>query len=218
MTCSVRTVAVLGTGTMGAPIARKLLRAGFDVLVWNRTPVEAAGLVAAGAHQVSSIAAAASAADVLITTLADGAAVEQVMTRPGGALSALAPGAIWIQMSTVGLEYCARLAYLAIRNNILFIDAPVVGSSGPAGAGELLIPASGVRPVRPLVEPIFRALGQRTLWLERIGDGSRLGIALSNWLSLMVEGMAETLTLSAAFGIDPQQLLNAVAGGPLASE
>jgi len=95
MTASVRTVAVLGTGTMGAAIARNLLRAGFDVLVWNRTPVKAT-LIAAGALRVSSIAAAASAADVLITVLADGAAVEQVMTRPGGALSALAPGAIWI--------------------------------------------------------------------------------------------------------------------------
>lgn len=213
MTCSVRTVAVLGTGTMGASIARNLLRAGFDVLVWNRTPVEAA-LVAAGARRVSSIAAA----EVLITVFDDGAAVEQVMTRPGGGLSVLASGAIWIQMSTVGLEYCARLADLAIRNNILFIDAPVVGSSGPAEAGELLIPASGVHPVRPLVEPILRTIGQRTLWLERIGDASRLGIALRNWLSLMVEGMAETLTLSAAFGIDPQQLLNAVGGGPLATE
>ncbi|WP_433192857.1 NAD(P)-dependent oxidoreductase [Nocardia sp. CA-107356] len=217
MTSSMCTVAVLGTGTMGAPIARNLLRAGFDVLVWNRTPVKAA-LIAAGALQVSSIAAAASAADVLITVLADGAAVEQAMTRPGGALSALAPGAIWIQMSTVGLEYCARLAALAIRNNILFIDAPVIGRSGPAGAGELLIPAAGAPPVRPLVEPIFRAIGQRTLWLERIGDASGLGIALRSRLSLMIEGIAETLTLSAAFGIDPQQLLNAVAGGPLVSE
>ncbi|MGW4774768.1 NAD(P)-dependent oxidoreductase [Nocardia sp. NPDC004278] len=215
MAGSVRTVAVLGTGTMGAPIARNLLRAGFDVLVWNRTSVEAA-LVAAGAHRVSGIAA--SPAEVLITVFDDGAAVEQVMTRPGGALSALAPGAIWIQMSTIEPKYCALLADLAIRNNILFIDAPVVGGPGLAESGDLLIPASGVRPVRPLVEPIFRALGQRTLWLERIGDGSNLGIALNNSLNLLVEGMAETLTLSAAFNIAPQQLLNAVAGGPLATE
>ncbi|MDT5340122.1 MAG: 3-hydroxyisobutyrate dehydrogenase, partial [Mycobacterium sp.] len=113
MTEPAQTVAVLGTGTMGAPIARNLLRAGFGVRVWNRTPDKAAALVDAGARLGSDPAEAASGADVLITMLTDGATVEGVMTGPDGALSMLRSGSIWIQMSTVGVEWTDRLAELA---------------------------------------------------------------------------------------------------------
>ena len=126
------TVAVLGTGTMGAPIARNLLRAGMQVHVWNRTPSRAAALAADGALLAPTPAAAAADAAVLITMLTDGAAVEQVMTGPDGALSALAPEAVWVQMSTVGVEWCDRLAELAARHHVAFVDAPVSGSSQPA--------------------------------------------------------------------------------------
>ena len=100
MTTPLVTVAVLGTGTMGAPIARNLLHAGFPVRVWNRTVAKAAA-VGVDARRTSTPGEAAAGADVLITMLADGAAVEQVMTGPTGALSMLGAGPIWIQMSTV---------------------------------------------------------------------------------------------------------------------
>ena len=217
MTAQPRTVAVLGTGTMGAPIARNLLRAGFGVRVWNRTPAKTQGLAAAGAVVASRPAAAAAGADVLITMLTDGAAVEQVMTGPDGALSALRPDAVWIQMSTVGVEWSDRLATLAARHGVAFVDAPVSGSSQPAEDGQLVILASGAGPVRSRVEPVFDVLGRQTLWLERVGEGSRLKLALNNWLAVLVEGMAETLTLSSALGLDPHLFLATIAGGPLAS-
>lgn len=209
------TVAVLGTGTMGAPIARNLLRAGLDVQVWNRTPARAAALVADGARTASTPAEAAVGADVLITMLTDGATVEDVMN---GVLATLAPGAIWIQMSTIGVEWTDRLTDLAARHDVVFVDAPVSGSSGPAERGQLVILASGAQSVRPLVEPIFDILGKHTLWLDRVEDGSRLKLALNNWLAVLVEGMAETLTLSDALGVDPHLVLQAIADGPMASE
>ncbi|MFD6157390.1 NAD(P)-dependent oxidoreductase [Nocardia sp. NPDC060256] len=207
-------VAVLGTGTMGAPIARNLLRAGYEVRVWNRNPAKAAALVADGARHAANPAAAVTGAHAVITMLTDGPAVEVVLT---GALSAVAPEAIWIQMSTVGLDACARLADLARRHAITFVDAPVSGSSGPAEAGELIILAAGAGKVRSRVEPIFDVLGHRTIWLDHTGAGSALKLALNNWLGILVEGMAETLTLSAAFGLDPKRFLEAVAAGPMAS-
>ncbi|MFC9766523.1 NAD(P)-dependent oxidoreductase [Rhodococcus jostii] len=213
-----RNIAVLGTGTMGAPIARNLMRAGYRVRVWNRTTAKAAELAAEGAHLASSPAAASAGADVVITMLSDGAAVEEVMTGPAGALSTLSSDAVWIQMSTVGVESCTRLVDLAGRNGVVFVDAPVSGSTAPAAAGELVVLAAGARPVRSRVEPIFEVLGRRTLWLERAGDGSRLKLALNNWLAVLVEGMAETLTLSDALGIDPEWFLDAVTGGPMASD
>jgi len=213
-----RTIAVLGTGTMGAPMARNLLRAGFGVRVWNRTVAKAAALAADGAQPARTAAAAAANADVLITMLADGAAVEQVTAGPTGALSVLRPGAIWIQMSTVGVQWCDRLAELADCHGVRYVDAPVSGSAGPAARGELEILASAADSARVLAEPIFDVLGRRTVWLPRRGDGSRLKLALNNWLAVLVEGMAETLTFVGALGLDPHVLLASITGGPLASE
>jgi 3-hydroxyisobutyrate dehydrogenase len=217
VTAPVMTVAVLGTGTMGAPIARNLLHAGFAVRVWNRTLAKAA-VVGVEAHRTSTPGEAAAGADVLITMLADGAAVEQVMTGPTGALSKLGAGPIWIQMSTVGTEWTDRLAGLAARHGVAFVDAPVSGSSGAAETGELIILASGATTSRARVQPVFDVLGRQTLWLQNPGDGSRLKLALNNWLAVLVEGMVETLTLSEALGLDPHLLLEAIGDGPMASD
>ena len=218
MIAPTRTIAVLGTGTMGAPMARNLLRAGFGVRVWNRTVAKAAALAADGAQPARTAAAAAANADVLITMLADGAAVEQVTAGPTGALSVLRPGAIWIQMSTVGVQWCDRLGELADCHGVRYVDAPVSGSAGPAARGELEILASAADSARVLAEPIFDVLGRRTVWLPRRGDGSRLKLALNNWLAVVVEGMAETLTFVGALGLEPHVLLASITGGPLASE
>ena len=218
MIAPTRTIAVLGTGTMGAPMARNLLRAGFGVRVWNRTVAKAAALAADGAQPARTAAAAAANADVLITMLADGAAVGQVTAGPTGALSVLRPGAIWIQMSTVGVQWCDRLGELADCHGVRYVDAPVSGSAGPAARGELEILASAADSARVLAEPIFDVLGRRTVWLPRRGDGSRLKLALNNWLAVLVEGMAETLTFVGALGLDPHVMLAGITGGPLASE
>jgi 3-hydroxyisobutyrate dehydrogenase len=217
MTGRALTVAVLGTGTMGAPIARRLLDAGFEVQVWNRTPAKAAR-VGVGAHLAATPADAAAGADVVITMLTDGAAVEHVMIGPAGALSMISAGAIWVQMSTVGVEGSDRLAGLVAGHDVAFIDAPVSGSTLAAEEGELLILASGATTVRSRLEQVFDVLGGQTLWLDHVGDGSRLKLALNNWLAVLVEGMVETLTLSEALGIDPHILLEAISDGPMASD
>src|SRR5438093_3876475 len=136
-------IAVLGTGRMGAPIARKLLTAGFEVSVWNRTAERAVPLAADGARVSSSPAGAAEGADLVLTMLADGDAVHDAMTGPEGALASLPPGSAWIQMATVGDEWTKRLAALAAEKNVAFVDAPVSGSDGPAREGQLIVLASG---------------------------------------------------------------------------
>jgi len=216
MTDHAFTIAVLGTGTMGAPMARGLLRAGFDVRVWNRTPEKASSLVADGAHQALTPAEAVAGAGVVITMLTDGAAVDSVMSGPAGALSAIEADAVWVQMSTVGVEWTDHLAELAQWYGVMFVDAPVSGSSTPAAEGQLEILAAGASELRPRLEPIFDVLGRRTVWLTGVGDGNRLKLAINNWMSVLVEGMAETLTLTEALGLDPKVLLTSIAGGPLA--
>lgn len=209
-------VAVLGTGVMGTPIAGNLLDAGFDVTVWNRTPEKAEAMVESGAHLASTPADAAWDADFLITMLTDGDAVERVMTGPSGALPMLAADTVWIQMSTVGVAATRHLADLA-EGRTGFVDAPVSGSSGPAERGELLVLASGEPGLRAGAQPLFDALGRSTLWLDRVGDGSRLKLVLNNWLAVLVEGMAEAVGLTTALGLEPDLLLRTLDDSPLGS-
>jgi 3-hydroxyisobutyrate dehydrogenase len=208
-------IAVLGTGRMGAPIARNLLAAGFGVAVWNRTPGRARELADAGARLAASPAVAAGSADVVLTMLADGDAVAHAMTGPHGAVSALRPGSVWIQMATVGVDWTARFSALAHDHGLEFVDAPVSGSDGPARDAQLVVLASGTEAVHPLVEPLFDAIARRTLWLGPAGNGTRLKLVLNTWLASLAESMAETLALTDALGLEQELFLEAIAGGPL---
>ena len=210
-------IAVLGTGRMGAPVARNLLAAGFPVRVWNRTQARAEELVGAGAELAEAPALAAAEADVLLTMLADGTAVDQVATGPAGALSALGADSLWIQMSTVGVGWTARLARIALARGVSFVDAPVSGSDGPAAAGELLVLASGPEEVRHRVQPVFDAIGRQTLWLGETGNGTKLKVALNNWLATITEAAAETIALTEALGLDARVLVDTLADSPLGS-
>jgi len=190
------TVAVLGTGTMGAPIAANLLSAGFPVSVWNRTRSKAQPLADDGARLAHTPAGAAAAADILVTMLPDGNAVSQTMISTDGALARLAPGVVWVQMGTIGLESSERLAELAGRRGLVFVDAPVLGCDSPAREGELVVLASGPATARPRVQPLFDAIGRRTLWLGPAGNGMRVKLAIDNWFSRRVEATAAALAVS----------------------
>jgi len=211
------TVAVLGTGSMGAPIASNLLAAGFRVSVWNRTAARAAALVDGGARLASSPADAASNADVVLTMLTDGAAVEETMNGPGGVLEAMRPGSVWIQMATVGLDWTERLIGLAAEHGVELVDAPVSGSDGPAREAKLIVLASGPEEARARVQAIFDAIGRETLWLGPAGQGTRMKLVLNNWLVAQVEAVAETVALTHALGLDPHLFPDAIDNAPLGS-
>jgi 3-hydroxyisobutyrate dehydrogenase len=210
-------VTVLGTGRMGAPFAHNLLSAGFPVTVWNREPKAAAPLADAGAALARSPAAAVDGADVVITMVTNGDAVAQTMTGSTGALETLRAGSVWIQMGTIGVEWTERFATLAASRGVQFVDAPVSGSSGPATDGTLIVLGSGPEEIQARVQPVFDAIGRKTLWLGPAGNGSRLKLVLNNWLAAEVEGMAETIALTQALGLDPQLFLEAIDGEPLGS-
>ena len=202
---------------MGTPIARNLLGAGFPVVVWNREHEPVASFVEVGATAALSPATAAAAADIMLTMVADGNAVADVLGGPSGVLAGVRPGTIWIQMATIGLEWTERFGRIAAEHGVEFVDAPVSGSDGPATAGELIVLASGSPHVRARVQPVFDAVGRTTVWLGPAGDGTRLKVALNNWLAAHVEGLAETIALTEAMGLDPQRFIDAIADGPLGS-
>lgn len=211
------TVAVFGTGRMGTPIARNLLAAGFPVVVWDRTIAGAAPLAEVGAVVAPSPAEAAQHSDVVLTMLPDGDAVLEVMGESGGALAAMRPGSVWIQMGTIGIEWIERFAALATDKRVELVDAPVSGSDGPARERQLVVLASGPETARPRVQPVFDAIGRATVWLGPAGNGTGLKLALNSWLAAQVEGVAEAIALTDALGLDARLFVDTIADGPLGS-
>jgi 3-hydroxyisobutyrate dehydrogenase len=209
------TLAFLGTGIMGAPMARNCAAAGLDVRAWNRTPEKTRALADHGVTPVDSPAAAVRGTDAVVTMLTDGAAVEAVMAGEG-ALQAMDDDAVWLQMSTVGVAATERLAGLARERGVAYVDAPVVGTRQPAEAGELLVVASGPEDLRDRAAPVFDAVGRATRWVgEEPGAGTRLKLVFNGWLVSVIESLSETLAFSRAMGIPPQVFLEAIDGTPM---
>jgi 3-hydroxyisobutyrate dehydrogenase len=208
-----KTVTVLGTGIMGAGMARSLIRAGLDVTVWNRTAEKARPLEQDGARVADDVASAVSGAEVVLTMLFDADAVAAVMEQ---ALPAVARSVLWVQASTVGLDGTARLAELADRHGVGFIDAPILGTRKPAEEAALTVLAAGPQQLREAAAPVFDAISSRVVWVgERPGDGHRLKLVANSWVLSVVGATAQAVGLARDLGIDPQLFLDVISGGPL---
>jgi 3-hydroxyisobutyrate dehydrogenase len=206
-------IAFLGAGgTMGRGMAANIARAGMAVRAFNRSPEKAQPLAELGAEICDTAAEAAQGAGIVLTMLTDGDAV--LATAPE-ALAAAEPGATWLQMSTIGIEATERSAALAAEHDLVFVDAPVLGTKQPAEQGKLVVLASGPEESRERLAPVFDAVGQRTVWAGEAGRGSRLKLATNAWLVAVVEGAAESLALAEGMGLDPRLFLDAISGGPL---
>jgi 3-hydroxyisobutyrate dehydrogenase len=211
-------VAVLGLGGMGQPMAANVLRAGFPTVVWNRRPEPARRLGEQGAEMAGSPADAVRRADVVITMVTDANAVSSIATEQG-MLAAMAPGATWAQMSTIGVSDTEVLAQLVSRQrpDVTLLDAPVAGSRAPAEHRQLVIFASGPEQVRDRIAPVFDAIGQRTAWVGPVGAGSRLKLVNNLLLAFVAEGLAESVALGHQLGLDHAAVLSALHGSPLVS-
>ena len=207
-------VAVLGTGIMGAPMARNLAKAGFDVRAWNRTIDKAQPLAEDGVSVCGTARAAADGADFVLTMLADIDAVTSVINADDGPFGD-EESPIWLQMSTVGLDGTEKLSSFATDRGLRFVDAPVLGTRQPAEKGALTVLASGDDALRGRVQPVFDAVGSRTLWLGPAGQGSRLKLVVNSWVLALTSATAEAVALAQGLGIDPQQFLDTIADGPL---
>jgi 3-hydroxyisobutyrate dehydrogenase len=145
-------------------------------------------------------------------------AVNEVMLR-GGGLDALGPGATWAQMGTIGIAVTKQLAaeVACRRPDVAFVDAPVSGSREPARTGQLTILASGPNAAQAILEPVFAAIGRRTVWLGPAGRGSRMKLVVNTLLAFEIEAVAETAALASWLRVPYADLVKAIGGGPLAS-
>ncbi len=197
---------------MGLPMARNLMKRGFQLRAWNRSTERARPLAAEGAAVVEDPRQAVDGAEFLVTMLSD---ADAVMESAATVLNALPDDAIWIQMSTIGIQATERCAERAEQAGIMFVDAPVLGTREPAERAELVILASGPADARERCESLFNALGSRTLWLGQAGQGTRCKVVVNGWVVGVVAVLAETISLAEVLGIDPRRFFEAVEGGPL---
>ncbi|MDO7836278.1 NAD(P)-dependent oxidoreductase [Sphingobium sp. HBC34] len=210
-----RSVTVLGTGMIGAAVARNLARKGFDVSAWNRSSEKAHALANEGVAAFDDPGDAMRGAAIIVTVLKDGPATAETIRA---ARSAVAKGTVWLQLGTVGIPAIEDLSALAEDYGLVLYDAPVQGTRQPAEQGKLVILASGPADRRADAQSVFDAIGQRTIWVaDAPGASSRLKLALNSFVFTLTHATAETLAIARALGIDPQLVVEAITGGPLDS-
>ena len=204
-------ITLLGTGTMGVGMAHSILRAGLPLTVWNRHVERARPLADDGATVAEDLAEAVRDADVVMTMLFDADAVTAVMEEAAGAMK---DGAVWVQSSTVGRDGTAALARFADEHGLTMVDAPMVGTKQPAEDGKLAVLASGPASTREIVQPVFDAVGAKTVWLgDEPGPASAMKLVANSWVAVLTAGTAQGIQQARAFGLDPAQFLETVSGG-----
>jgi 3-hydroxyisobutyrate dehydrogenase len=207
---TVMRVAVLGTGAMGAGMARSLLRADFEVVAWNRTVERAEPLADDGAVVALDPSAAVADAEVVLAMLFDTAATVDVMAK---VLPHLRDDAVFVQCATVGVEGAARTASVAAEHGVAFLDCPVLGTKAPAEQGKLVMLASGDPDLRDRVQPVFDAVGTKTIWVgAEPGASSRLKLVCNAWIGAVAAGVGQSMALARELGVDQRQVLDAFDG------
>ena len=201
-------VGFLGLGTMGTPMAANLLKAGFKVQVWNRTASKAAPLASLGAKVGKSPAHVVAESDIVITMLGGPMDVEQVVLGRDGVGEGVKSGTILIDMSTVSPATSRKLAGTMAAKQAEFLDAPVVGSKGPATTGELVILVGGLPQTVERCRPVLQAMGKTIIPAGGVGAGAALKLATNLMLAHLAAGFAEGLLLVQRAGLDPKRYLD----------
>ncbi len=199
------TAAFLGLGAMGLPMARNLLRKGFALRVWNRTPEKAFALRGDGATVAATPREAASGADVVCTMLADPAAVEETASGPDGLLSGLVRGAVWLDFSTVTPYASRRFAASARTKGADFCDVPVAGSVPAATDGTLTILAGGDPDALRKAGPVLAAVSQKVIHFGGVGQGSAMKLVNNLLFGVGLAAFGEALGLAKRLGLDDAQ-------------
>jgi 2-hydroxy-3-oxopropionate reductase len=201
----------LGTGLMGEPMAQRLLSAGFALTVWNRSPQKTEALVTQGATLASSASAAVAHADVVITMLSNGPAVNELL-EAGGVAEALKPGTLFIDMSSIPPQSARHHAALLQAHAVGALDAPVSGGVVGAREGSLAIMVGGDEAAFQRAAPIFAALGRATR-VGPAGSGALAKLANQMIVGITIGAVAEALLLAQAGGADPAAVRAAMRGG-----
>ena len=208
-----RKIGFAGIGLMGLPMCRRLLAAGHELVVWNRSADKCAALVAAGATQASSPAALAESADIIMLCVSDTAAVEELVRTENGILAGLSAGKIVVDFSSIAPATTRELAASLAQKNAHWVDAPVSGGVVGAEAGSLVIMAGGDAGIIDQLRPVLAALAQRVTHMGPNGAGQVTKICNQLIVAANAVLIAEAVALAEKSGVDAGKLAPALAGG-----
>lgn len=201
-------IAYLGLGIMGSGMAKNLLKAGYPVTVWNRSPESCKPLVEQGATQGETPAKAVEKADVIMYSLANDNAVEEVVFGLDGILSNVRSGQIAIDMSTVHPDTSRREAAAFAQKHVEFLDAPVFGSKNESAAGGLWIVVGGKQNVFEQVKPILEPLSETIHYLGDTGKGASMKLIGNSIVATQIEALGEAMILATKAGLNPKDVLD----------
>lgn len=207
----------IGLGNMGIPMAKNLLKAGFEVTVYNRTAARAVPLQEAGARIAASPAALWESADTVITMVSDDAALRQIHQGAEGLLAGAGTGKTVIDMSTVSPDTSRELASALAAKGVDYLDAPVAGSVKPAELGQLVIMVGGEKTVYEAALPIFERLGKSSFLMGAQGAGNNAKLAVNLLLAFNMQGLAESVVFAREKGIAPGEMLAVIGESALAN-
>jgi 3-hydroxyisobutyrate dehydrogenase-like beta-hydroxyacid dehydrogenase len=203
-------VAFCGLGLLGGPIALRLVDAGFDVTVWNRTPEKSREAVSRGASKAATPEEAAAGADVAITVLSTPQALNEVVLGPAGLAGGLGGGSILMDMSTVGPEPIRELA-TGLPEGVELVDAPVLGSVPQATEGTLKIFVGGSPQAYDRLRTVFDVLGSPR-HIGPLGSGAAMKLVVNSTLGPVMAALGEALALADLLGLDPSTVLDVLEG------
>ena len=206
-------VGFIGLGLMGLPMARNVLKAGYQLTVYNRTAAKAQPLVAEGARQAATPAAVAQGSDVVVTIVTDSPDVQAVVEGEHGLLGGASPGMTWIDMSTISPDVTRRLGAAATARGVETLDAPVSGGPPGAEAGTLSIMVGGKEEVFDACLPLLETMGKTIVRVGDLGSGQVTKACNQIVIAATLAGIAEALVMGAKAGVDPVLIRQALMGG-----
>jgi 3-hydroxyisobutyrate dehydrogenase-like beta-hydroxyacid dehydrogenase len=200
-------ISFIGLGVMGGGIAGTVLKAGYDLTVWSRNPDQGKPLVKRGAKAAPNIAAAVKDAEVVMYSLSNDNAIEEVVFGPGGVLAYVHSGQIVLDLSTVHPQTSRREAEAYAKKGVEFMDVPVFGSRNEAANGGLWVLAGGKRDVFDCIRPILQAIGETVHYMGDSGKGSAMKLVGNLIVASQLEALGEAMVLAAKAGLNPEDVL-----------
>ena len=200
-------IGFIGLGVMGGGIAGTLLKAGYDLTIWSRNPDQGKPLVKRGAKAVPTIAAAVKDAEVVMYSLSNDRAIEEVVFGPGGVLSSVSTGQIVLDCTTVHPQTSRRQSEAYAKKGVEFMDVPVFGSRSEAASGGLWVLAGGKRDVFERIRPILEAMGETVHYMGDSGKGSAMKLIGNLIVASQLEALGEAMVLATKAGLNPEDVL-----------
>jgi 3-hydroxyisobutyrate dehydrogenase len=212
-----QTIGWIGLGAMGTPMAANLLRVGYEVHVYNRSKERAEPLLQAGAQWAQSPREVSEHSNVIVTMVADAAAIEQLLTMSDGILASDLQGKTVVNMSTIGPGDSRKFAEMVRQRGGDFLDAPVSGSVKPAQEGQLIILVGGAAEVLERCRPMFDVLGKSSIHFGDVGNGSAAKLVINSLLGMMMQGISEALVMASGLGLNKDHVAELISESALNS-